>query len=263
MNCERQGRNSRVLPGVTAAAAGLLLAASTATHAGPNDWPYLQQIFVGVHDHATPLTSSGREDGVDISLEAKFRTPPGRFWEAIGSPRPHLGGLKNLGDDTNQVYGGLTYRWWPFERQFLDVSGGAAWHDGELETDDPEKRSLGRRVLFRAALEYGYQVTDEHGVSLAYDHISNGFRSGSNQGLDTLGLRYSYNMLQPGISDGAAIEAQLEGGSTDTTQYREEAAYTPVEDAQPAPAAIQAPPVYLDERVSDTPARQKEPFTIY
>ena len=253
-------------PGITALSALAALATLCTTglvSAGADDWPHIEQIFVGVHDHATSVTSSGIESGVDISLEGKFRAPRNRFWETIGSPRPHLGGLVNLNDQTDQLYTGVTWRFRPFQQQFLDVSGGAAVHNGKLETHDPDRRSLGQRVLFRAAAEYGYEVTPVHGVSVVYDHISNGFMTGSNQGIDTLGVRYSYNMAHwVSAEEGQASAENAEAASDASRQVElpEDSVYEPI-DAQPAPATIMTPPIYLDERAADSPSRG--PITIY
>lgn len=260
----RQRRGTPIRWGSLTAGAVLGVLAVPVSAVGPNTWPYVQQVYIGVHDHATKLLGgSGKEDGVDISLETRFRTPPGRFWETIGSPRPHLGVQLNAGDDTDQVYSGLSYRWWPIDRQWLDFSAGAAVHNGKLETEREDKRALGRRVLFRAALEYGYQITDEHGVSVIYNHISNGFRSGSNDGLDSVGLRYSYSLLEPEISDGALIESQLQGGPTDTATRGSELTYEQIDEADAAPPSIQSPTIYLDERVQQPQSRQRGSFTIY
>lgn len=254
---------SRRLTGFLATLVATVFCGTSA--AGPETWPYVEQLFVGIHDHATTITGSGMESGTDISIEGKFRAPRNQFWEKIGSPRPHLGGMVNLNDQTDQLYAGVTYRWNPYHRQFFDLSGGAAVHNGYLETDNPKRRSLGKRVLFRAAMEYGYEVTPEHGVSLSYDHISNGFLSGSNQGIDTVGVRYSYNMAHWVGNEEEHAQAQAASEQTapaKTVELPPDSVYEPV-DTQPAPATIMTPPIYLDERAVDKPASSNQPFTMH
>lgn len=62
----------------------------------------LHEVRGGVLDHATRLTSSGRERGTDFNLELVFDrvSLPGR-------PLPYVGISANASDDTDQLYTGL------------------------------------------------------------------------------------------------------------------------------------------------------------
>ncbi|MGD9261841.1 MAG: acyloxyacyl hydrolase, partial [Desulfobacterales bacterium] len=77
-------------------------------------------------------------------------------------------------------------------RFFFNTGIGLALHNGELDTSDSDKKSLGTRLLFRIPFEFGYQLTRHHSLSLMFDHISNAYLANENEGMDTLGLRYGY-----------------------------------------------------------------------
>ncbi|UCG07106.1 MAG: acyloxyacyl hydrolase, partial [Desulfobacterales bacterium] len=75
---------------------------------------------------------------------------------------------------------------------FIDIGLGLAAHDGKLETSDDDKKELGSRILFRIPVEIGLLFREHHGVSIMFDHVSNAYLADPNDGLDTIGLRYSY-----------------------------------------------------------------------
>lgn len=173
---------SRLIHSPYLLAATLLVFCTGPARAG--NW--LSEIRIGMLDHATELTSSGREDGIDISLEAVFGETP--LW---GSPRVFLGVAVNSGDDTDQFYSGIAWRW-RREDLFLRLGFGAAVHNGDLLTIASDKRSLGTRGLFHSSIEAGWQITPRYDLSFYYQHVSNGpipGRGGANQGLDNAGLR--------------------------------------------------------------------------
>ena len=49
-----------------------------------------------------------------------------------------------------------------------------------------------RRILFRIPIEMGLLFTRHQGVSIRFDHVSNAYLADPNEGLDTIGLRYTY-----------------------------------------------------------------------
>lgn len=160
------------------------LLAMGAAPARAGEW--LSEIRIGMLDHATQLTSSGREDGVDLNLEAIFGETP--LW---GSPRIFIGIAINSGDDTDQLYSGIAWRL-EHEDLFLRFGFGASIHNGNLLTVASDKRSLGTRGLFHSSIEAGWQITPRYDLSFYYQHVSNGpvpGRGGANHGLDNAGLR--------------------------------------------------------------------------
>ena len=58
---------------------------------------------------------------------------------------------------------------------FVDLGVGVAVHNGKLDTNQEDKKSLGSRVLFRFPIEIGYSIAKHHQISILFDHISNAF----------------------------------------------------------------------------------------
>ena len=109
-----------------------------------------------------------------------------------GTLRPHFGLSVSDRGDTSRLYLGLYWELRFGSWMFVDLGVGGAVHDGELKTADPDKKSLGSRVLFRIPIEIGVEITESHRLSILFSHISNAFLASPNEGLDSLGLRYGY-----------------------------------------------------------------------
>ena len=75
---------------------------------------------------------------------------------------------------------------------FFNIGTGLAVHNGQLESDDSNKKQLGSRILFREPIEFGFTFFERHRISILFDHISNADLAEPNEGLDTLGVRYGY-----------------------------------------------------------------------
>lgn len=142
---------------------------------------------------------SNKEKGVSINLEALFHSP--RFLSVLGAPRPLIGASVATGAGaTSQIYGGLEWRLRLPDRFFVAGAIGAAVHDGETDRFDPvadagrASRTVfyGCRILFRAGLDGGYEITERVSASIHWQHISNADLCGDNEGLDHFGLRLGY-----------------------------------------------------------------------
>lgn len=169
-------------------AAVLLVLVALPSRADPGG--ILYEIRGGVLDHATRLTTSGRESGTDFNLELVFDHVP-----LPGRPLPYVGVSANTTEDTDQLYTGLGWRLAPSDRWFVGFGGGLAVHNGEVLSSAADKRSLGREYLFHAALELALRVSEHFDLSLYYQHISNGplhGKEGVNDGLDNAGARVGY-----------------------------------------------------------------------
>ncbi|MBC7952648.1 MAG: acyloxyacyl hydrolase [Rhodospirillaceae bacterium] len=162
----------------------LLLLASVPAQAG------LSEIRLGVFDHDIGFLGHDKEGGADINAEALFDSPD--FLKAIWAPRPHMGASVNTQGDTSQLYAGLTWTYEPIQKVFMDFSFGGSVHNGELNTREMDRKSLGSRVLFRESLSLGYRIDDHHSVSIAFDHESNANLASHNAGLNNLGIRWGY-----------------------------------------------------------------------
>ena len=154
--------------------------------------------FPNRHEFQTPNPFSNRyESGVNINPEVVFTSPNWLdwFWE----PRPHVGISVNTSGDTSSLYSGLGWDTAWDNGLFLDGFLGLAVHDGELRDGNPKgKIEFGSRALFRLGGELGWRWDDHNGIGLLWEHMSNaGVLSDKNQGIDSLGLRYSYRFDTP------------------------------------------------------------------
>jgi len=150
----------------------------------------LSEARLGVLVHDEGPFSRNKEDGFDTNFEFLFVSPD--FTKIIWSPRPHIGGTINSAGNTSQAYIGATWEWDFWRDYFFNFSLGGAYHTGETETSDTDKKSLGCSVLFRESLNLGYRITGSHSVMFHFDHISNAKLCSTNEGLETFGIRYGY-----------------------------------------------------------------------
>jgi hypothetical protein len=106
--------------------------------------------------------------------------------------RPAAGASVNTAGDTSRAY--IDARWELATPSgiFLGLGLGAAVHDGLLDPTDPGRKALGSRVLFHIPIELGLRLDARNSISVYFEHISNGFLAHSNEGLDSIGVRYGY-----------------------------------------------------------------------
>ncbi|MGB7918481.1 MAG: acyloxyacyl hydrolase [Desulfobacterales bacterium] len=140
------------------------------------------------HDVDNLWSGSSAEGGFDVNAEIVFKKPGLFLWR--GSILPHLGVTLNNQGDTSILYGGFIWEFVSKTGLFFNTGLGLAVHNGELETDDDPKKSLGSRVLFRIPLEIGVTIGVRHRISILFAHISNAYLADPNQGLDVVGVRY-------------------------------------------------------------------------
>jgi len=142
------------------------------------------------HDIDGLWSGSRKEGGVDVSIEATLNIPARAL--LAGIVRVNTGLTLNDRGDTSTVYAGLLWEREIGSELFLTIGVGLAAHDGALEAGDNSKKALGSSLLFRVPLELGYTAYDRHRFSVAFAHISNAYLASPNEGLDTVGLRYTY-----------------------------------------------------------------------
>ncbi len=155
---------------------------------------WLTVVRGGVLAHDVGLFGGSEEHGADLNLELLFVSPA--WMEKLWAPHPHLGVCLHTDNDTNQVYGGLTWEKVFINHIFLDFSLGLTLHDGDLHCSHHychDDKDLGSAVLFREALELGYNITQHHSLSLIVSHMSNAGLSNDNDGMDHVGIRYGYS----------------------------------------------------------------------
>jgi len=160
----------------------------------------------GIWDHDTKALS-GREKGVDFNPEYMLWSPitddmvtdtPDWLRWAL-QPRPTLGGAFNTAGLTNQYYFGATWAWFltrnlinPDDGIVLGYFFGPGFNDGQLHNGNATRKALGSHVLFREALDLGYQINPTWEISAYIDHISNGGLAKENQSINDLGIRIGY-----------------------------------------------------------------------
>lgn len=164
-------------------------------------WGVVSELRLGVLSHDTAFTDRAGltfpnplhhryESGVNVSGEVIF-VSPGILGD-LGAPRPRVGASVNLAGYTDDVYADLVWghasRAGPFAEAFL----GGAWHDGALRHANPQRSELGSRFLFHVGLEAGWRLYRHAGVSIIWEHLSNGSFARPNQGLDRFGLRLGH-----------------------------------------------------------------------
>jgi hypothetical protein len=69
---------------------------------------------------------------------------------------------------------------------------GPGFNDGETRSSSDNRKSLGSHVLFREALDLGYQINAVWEISAYIDHISNGGFAKENQSINDIGLRLGF-----------------------------------------------------------------------
>lgn len=168
----------------------------------------ISEIRAGVfyHDAAIFVRPGDRDDlrveraGADINLELLFVSPG--FLDPVGSPRPHIGVTVNTAGATSQAYAGLTWNWDLSDSLFFEFNGGGAVHNGQTDSPPPDlllpytatngQKLLGCSTLFRLGIAMGVRFAERQSLTLALDHVSNGYLCDVNPGLDTFGLRWGY-----------------------------------------------------------------------
>ena len=165
------------------------------------------EIRLGALLHDYGPFSRNEEDGFDGNIEMLFLSP--KALSFISSPRPHVGISYNSAGDTSYAYGGLYWEWSFWDEWFAGFSLGGMVHDGRLvgDKDGKLKKSLGCRMLFREAVNFGYRFKKHHAIMIHLNHSSNaslckkntpdGTAEGRhnvilNEGLESLGIRYGY-----------------------------------------------------------------------
>lgn len=143
-----------------------------------------------VHDIGGLWSNTRSEEGVDFNAEIVFRKPSFMLWKGV--VLPNLGLSINSHGDTSKLYGGALWEFLFSNGLFFNIGTGLAVHNGQLESNDGDKKQLGSRVLFRTPIEFGFTFYERHRISILFDHISNADLAKTNEGLDTLGVRYGF-----------------------------------------------------------------------
>lgn len=152
----------------------------------------ITQAEIGMAYHDAGVFGRNKEPGADVDGEIRFL--PIDWLDFMASPRPHFGFHVNTSGATNQIFTGITWEFWFWDNFFIDPSFGLSFNDDCcLDHGPTNTKQLGSHVLFREAVDLGWNFSGPHSVSILLDHVSHGHILGSeNEGLDTLGVRYGY-----------------------------------------------------------------------
>jgi lipid A 3-O-deacylase len=164
------------------------------------------EIRAGVQAHDLAVAnegSGGKEDGVNLNIEASFEGP--ELLRVIARPRPYVMASINSSGDTSFAAAGLAWRGTLKSGIYGEVGVGYAVHDGIVSLPsnpadprrielDRTRAILGSRDLFRSHLTIGYNLNERWSAGVMFEHLSHGqiLGSGRNEGLDTLGVRIGY-----------------------------------------------------------------------
>jgi lipid A 3-O-deacylase len=150
------------------------------------------QAEIGIAAHDAGVFGRNKEPGADIDMEIRFL--PIDWLGFMASPRPHIGFHINTAGATDQVFTGITWEFWFWKDFFIDPSFGLSLNnDSSINTSSQVRKQLGSHILFREAIDLGWEFYGPNSVSILLDHVSHGHILGKeNEGMDTLGVRYGY-----------------------------------------------------------------------
>jgi lipid A 3-O-deacylase len=187
---------------------------SEAPRARQGNRPIISELIGGawIHD---PGENNRESDSLDFNLEIIFNRirlfdANNRFSEFLGTPRPVVGGSVNNKGKTNTVYAGFSWAYQFETGWFFNLAIGGVYHTGNLEQAtrqcaagegcslpgnrafvNAREPTLGSAILFREGLDLGYRF-GPHGVSIYASHISNAGLDNDNDGINFIGMRYSF-----------------------------------------------------------------------
>ena len=102
--------------------------------------------------------------------------------------------ILNTEGNTHALDFGLNWDWNFLSRSFFSWAMGGAAHTGKTATSRLDRKEPGSRVLFYLAAELGYRLSPQTSLSLRLNHMSNASIADNNEGLDTVGVVYGYQI---------------------------------------------------------------------
>lgn len=128
--------------------------------------------------------------GADDNLEIALTSPNQGVLHFLFSPRPQFGFGYDRLTATNRGYAGLTWNLFDSDHLFGSI-GLAGSYDAGDGPYDPLRRDFGPSLLLHGALEFGYQLGEQHSLSLRLDEgRAPELRLNTPESSDNLQLRY-------------------------------------------------------------------------
>lgn len=194
---------------VAAAAACIALASGLCTTTASAG-----ELMAGLYAHGVGVKQS-QEGGVDPLIG--YRTDRVQWLSWIGKPSIHVIAAANSNVSTDYIAAGFDWRFnigGRDSRWYIQPGIGLALTNGEADIGnayqpgispaEKQKRldlsrtriDFGDPLLFEPELALGYRLSPRWNVEVSYIHLSNGeiFHHGENQGLDDIGLRFTYKI---------------------------------------------------------------------
>jgi len=122
------------------------------------------------------------------NLDIAVTSPDHSVLHFLFSPRPQFGFSVDRDTGTGRGYAGLN--WNVFE--FSGITGSLSFA-GSLtrpSVDDPTRRLLGPPLALHSTVELGYQISDEHSLSLSLDHATTPDFLNDHGDINNIRLRY-------------------------------------------------------------------------
>ena len=153
--------------------------------------PWWQPVELRGGAAAHDVISSGVE--TSPALDGELFWQPFWGYSNVASVQPSVGFSADLDGRTSYGFADLTLELHPLGPVYFDLGGGLAVHDGFTHVPPPGRKNLGSRELFHVSADLGTKLTQQFGLSVYFDHLSNArLFARTNPGLETVGLRGAY-----------------------------------------------------------------------
>jgi hypothetical protein len=172
------------------ALAALLVAAAGSARAGDASPPLVR----GGAPFALGASGFGMAgSAMGILPQGKLDVTPspseGSFTNFLLNPHPQFGQAVDLGSGTTKRYAGLSWNVFDGANMFGRVGLGGSFTQPGAE--DPNNRFPGLPLTLHGSLEFGYQLGQQHSLSLSLDRASPNYTGGDRgESGESLRLRY-------------------------------------------------------------------------
>ncbi len=138
---------------------------------------------------AGPFTPRHFSGGV---INGEILAPSPDFLVPIGAPRPYIGADIAISDHPIHVfYAGLNWEAYLAKNFYVGFSAGGSVNTSEEEANDAgEVKRLGSNVLFHLQASVGFDISETTTAQLYLNHFSNAGLADSNNGLESVGIRF-------------------------------------------------------------------------
>jgi lipid A 3-O-deacylase len=152
--------------------------------------PALSNLEMDVNHWLEPDLSSLNKGRLDsFQFDMFFKTPYPELLKWVGSPRPSVGGLVNLGGYESLIHAGLDWHVPIFDSPFyLEAGVGAGVHTGYNDHAPAGFHNTGCPALFHYEYGIGANLNQHVTATLEWQHMSSLFLCNPNQGLNHLGF---------------------------------------------------------------------------